>query len=176
MSTTHKTQEPGCVTAPTAPSSQVQSQKVEAPSKLSPPQLDFSSSPSRGLAAPPHPKTGVWHEKCNEVSLRDWEGKRRAMAEKARHRAGVSPLVGSGIPRELLSPLHIQEAPIPSSAPSLPPLPPCQGEEAFVWMGETKVINGVGKSLNHPKFSQASFPPSLKWDVDKKMRETYPHG
>jgi len=60
----------------------VWSQKVQVPSKLSPPQLDCPASPSKGLAALPHPETRVWHKKCNEVSLRDWGRKRKAMARK----------------------------------------------------------------------------------------------
>lgn len=47
------------------------------------PQLDCSAFPSRGLAALPHPETGVWHKKCDEVSLGDWGRKRKAVARKA---------------------------------------------------------------------------------------------
>lgn len=65
------------------PSSQVQSQKIEVPSKLSAPQPDCSTSPSRALEALPHPEAGVWHKKCDEISLGDWGGKTKAMTRKA---------------------------------------------------------------------------------------------
>lgn len=68
-----------CLGSPhSTPSSQVWSQKVRVPSKLSPTQLDCSASPSRGLTVLPHPETGVWHKKCSEVSLGDWGTKRKA--------------------------------------------------------------------------------------------------
>lgn len=111
-----------------APSSQVWSQKVEVPSKLSAPQPpDCSACPSRTLEALPHPQAGVWHKKCDEVSLGDWGRKRKAMTRKA---SQLGRSWAGHHARRNVFPLHTQKAPVPSNAPSWPPLPICwQGEE-----------------------------------------------
>lgn len=137
MSTPHKTQEPGCVAAPTAPSSQVQSQKVEAPS-----QLDLSSSSSRHLAAPAphtHPETRIWRKSAmrsasgtGEERERQWLKRPDAVRTLAESGAGPHSQDSQGI----VLPSAYQGGPNPIQRTPLPP--PWQGEEVFAWMGEKK--------------------------------------
>lgn len=54
------------------------------------------------------------------------------------------------IPRALLSPQHNQEASVLSGALSLPPLPSCQGEEVFTWMGGDKADKWSREELKSP--------------------------
>lgn len=158
-----------------APSSQVWSQKVQVPSKLShhswtalppPPEAWQPSHTQRlefGTRSAMRSASGTGEER-----ERQWLGR---PASWARAEQGTTPRT----PRELLSPLHTQEAPAPSNATSLPPLPPCwQGKEVFVWIVGRE--GGVGKNLIHPNISQAWLPPPSQRVTNKTMRGTYQQG
>lgn len=130
--------------------------------------------PLRRPSCPPTAQTAVWHKKCHasasgsgEERARQWPG--RPVAWET---AGQGTTCETH--RELLSPLHTHEAPAPSNAPTLLPLPPCwQGKEVFTW---TEGRDGeVGKTLIHPNITQVWFPPPLQRG-EETMRGTYQQG